>query len=80
MRLTYDPKQNIAYLRFREQSAPVETVRLSSEMNIDIAPDGMVYGIEFLNANAQLRATDEGRFVIQGPTGEEVAVALPAAG
>lgn len=77
MRLTYDPKHNIAYLRFREQAASVETVHLSDEVNIDIAADGTVYGIELLNANAQLRAADGGRFVIQSPSGEEIAFALP---
>ena len=80
MRLTYDPKHNIAYLRFRERAGSVDTVRLSDEMNIDIAPDGTIYGIELLNANAQLKAADEGRFIIQGPSGEEVSVTLPVAG
>lgn len=79
MRLTCDPKQNIAYLRFRDHAASVETVPLSDELNIDIGPDGKIYGIELLNANAQLEAADEGRFVIQGPTGEEIAITLPAA-
>jgi len=32
----------------------VDTIRVSDEMNVDIAPDGTVYGIELLNANAQL--------------------------
>ena len=61
MHLSYDPRQNIAYLRLRELAGvQVETVRLSDEVNVDLAPDGTVYGIELLNANAQLRATDGG--------------------
>jgi hypothetical protein len=33
-------------------------------MNVDIAPDGTVYGIELLNANAQLETEDDGNLVI----------------
>ena len=65
MQLSYDPHRNIAYLRLREPAGTqVETIRLSDEVNVDLAPDGAVYGIELLNANAQLRACDGGRFVV----------------
>jgi hypothetical protein len=41
-------------------------------MNIDIAPEGSVYGIELLNADQQLRAADGGRIVVIDPvSGEE---------
>lgn len=42
MRLTYDPRYNIAYIRFREKKAGVETIHISDEMNIDLAPDGTI--------------------------------------
>jgi uncharacterized protein YuzE len=58
MQLTYDPGHNIAYIRLREKSAEVETIRIGDELNIDLAPDGAVYGIELLNANAQLYGAD----------------------
>ena len=64
MRLTYDPRYNIAYMRLHEKSGQVETIRLSDEVNVDIAPDGTVYGIELLNANEQLQAEDEGNLVL----------------
>jgi uncharacterized protein YuzE len=64
MKLTYDPRYNIAYLRFHEKTATVETIRVSDELNVDIAPDGTVYGIELLNANEQLRAEDAGKLVV----------------
>lgn len=64
MRLTYDPRYNIAYLRLHEKTAQVETIRISDELNIDITPDGTVYGIELLNANDQLRSGDQGLFVL----------------
>ena len=64
MKLSYDPRQNIAYIRLREKTAQVETISVSDEINVDIAPDGTVYGIELLNANAQLREGDDGRLVV----------------
>ncbi|MGO4883621.1 MAG: DUF2283 domain-containing protein [Bryobacteraceae bacterium] len=58
MQLTYDPQHNVAYIRMRQKSAEVEALRISDELNIDIAPDSTVYGIELLNANAQLYGPD----------------------
>ena len=64
MKLSYDPKHNIAYMRIHEKAGQVTTIKLSDEMNIDIAPDGTVYGIEFLNANDQL-TEDRGALVVE---------------
>ena len=66
MKLTYDPRYNIAYLRLHEKTAEagVETIRVSDELHVDIAPDGTVYGIELVNANAQLTAEDGGTLVV----------------
>jgi len=64
MRLTYDPRRNVAYIRLRPHSAEVETIRVSDEINVDLAPDGTVAGIELLNANEQLRASDDGQLVV----------------
>jgi uncharacterized protein YuzE len=65
MHLSYDPVRNIAYLRLREAGGTeVEAIRLSDEVNIDLAPDGSVHGIELLNAAAQLPATNGGRLVL----------------
>jgi uncharacterized protein YuzE len=55
MKLTYDPRYNIAYLAFQEKTAQVETIHVSDQVNVDLAPDGTLYGIELLNANEQLR-------------------------
>jgi len=55
MRFTYDPRYNLAYIRLHEKSAEVETIKIGDELNIDMGPDGKLYGIEFLNANDQLR-------------------------
>jgi len=66
MRLTYEPRYNIAYLRLIERSdgMEVETVQVSDELNVDLAPDGTVHGIELLNANVQLGGEDEGALVV----------------
>jgi uncharacterized protein YuzE len=77
MRLTYDPRYNIAYIRFQEKQAEVEAIRLSDELVIDMAPDGTVYGIELLNANEQLRREDMGELVVVNEaTGERVELPL----
>lgn len=64
MKLSYDPQYNIAYLRFHEKTDQVTTIKISDEMNIDVAPDGTVYGIELLNANEQL-AEDHGALILE---------------
>ena len=63
MKLTYDPEHNIAYIRLQKKKAPVDTVRVSDELNVDMAPDGTIYGIELLNANDQLRTESNGSLV-----------------
>jgi len=65
MKLTYDPKHNIAYLRLHEKTTQVETVRVSESLNIDLTPDGTVYGIELLNANEQLRGREAGKLIVE---------------
>ena len=78
MKLTYDPRQNIAYLRLHAKTTEVETVHVSDEINIDLASDGTVYGIELFNANAQLSSEDAVQLVLQNEaTGERTAMKLP---
>jgi uncharacterized protein YuzE len=77
MRFTYDPRYNIAYLRFHEKIAEVETIRISDELVVDMAPDGTIYGIELLNANEQIKHEDMGRFlVVNEATGEQAELPL----
>jgi uncharacterized protein YuzE len=64
MKITYDPRYNIAYIRLQEKGAEFETIRISDELNVDVAPDGTVYGIELLNANTQLFSEDQGKLVV----------------
>ena len=77
MRLTYDPRYNTAFIRFQEKQAEVETIRISDELVMDMAPDGTIYGIELLDANEQLWREDTGRLlVINEATGERVELPL----
>ena len=71
LKFTYDPRYNIAYIRFQEKRADIETIRLSDEVFVDMSADGTVYGIELLNANEQLRRGEfRGLVVINEATGE----------
>ena len=77
MKFTYDPRYNIAYIRFHEKTTEVETLRISEELTVDLAPDGTIYGIELLNANEQLKREDMGNLlVINEATGEQKEVHL----
>jgi uncharacterized protein YuzE len=81
MKVTYDPRYNIGYIRFQEKGAQVQTIKISEEVNIDIAPNGSIYGIELLNANEQLYQEDEGKLlIINEATGEksEIQMAVTA--
>ncbi len=72
MKLTIDPEANAAYMQLREKTGDLETVCVGDELNVDLLPDGTVYGIEFLNAKQQLRADDRGGFtIVNRGTGEE---------
>jgi uncharacterized protein YuzE len=78
MKLSYDPRHNIAYIRLAEEVAEVETIRISDELNVDLSPAGKVYGIEFLNANEQLESLVTGKLTLQNEaTGATLDVAMP---
>ncbi len=77
MKVTYDPRHNIAYIRFHEKQANVEAIRISDELVVDMAPDGTIYGIELLNANEQLGHEDVGKLlVVNEATGEQAELPL----
>jgi uncharacterized protein YuzE len=77
MRFTYDPRYNIAYIRFQPKSQGVESIKVGDELIVDMAPDGTVYGIELLNANEQLQRGEMGKLLVANEaTGEQVEVPL----
>jgi len=73
----------VAYVRLKEQTAEVETVHISEELNIDLAPDDTVNGIELLNANEQLTPSHNGKLVVvneeRGQTTEIALLQYPSA-
>jgi uncharacterized protein YuzE len=78
MKLTYDPKYNVAYIHLKDKTDQVETIRVSDELNVDLAPDGTVFGIELLDANRQLSADKLGKLiVINEDSGESTEFKLP---
>jgi uncharacterized protein YuzE len=48
MTFTYDPRYNIAYVRFKEKTETVRSITLSDELTVDLGSDGTIYGIELL--------------------------------
>ena len=77
MKITYDPKYNIAYLKLQDKKTKVEMLQLSEEVNIDVSPDGKLYGIELLNAKKQLRLTKGATFTFTNEsTGKSVRLPL----
>ena len=78
MKLTFDPKYNIGYISFRDKTAAVETLHISKDLNIDLAPDGTIYGIELLNANQQLATNLSRKLIVENmSTGQSREIELP---
>ena len=44
MKLSYDPKCNVAYIRFHEKPGQVTTLKISDDVNIDIAARDGLWG------------------------------------
>jgi uncharacterized protein YuzE len=77
MKISYDPRYNIAYIQFRKKASKVGTIRISDEVNIDISPDGKIYGIELLNANEQLPIISEKALIfINESTGKIIRIPI----
>ena len=77
MKFSYNPRYNIAYIRFQEKRADMDAIRISDELIVDMAPDGTIYGIELLNANEQLWREDKNELVfINESTGERTDIPL----
>jgi uncharacterized protein YuzE len=78
MKLSYDPRYNIAYISMRGELAEVVSIQVSAELVVDMSPDGSVYGIELLNANEQLGIGAIREFiVVNEATGERADLSQP---
>ena len=72
MKLTYDPRYNIAYIQLREKTQTVDSIKISEELVVDMSADGTIYGIELLNAKKQLQDKKSLHLLfINEATGEE---------
>jgi uncharacterized protein YuzE len=76
MQVSYDAQHNIAYIRLKHADAQVQTVTLSQDVNVDLAPDGTLFGIELLNANEQI-GDDRVVEVLNKATGQSQQLPLP---
>jgi uncharacterized protein YuzE len=77
LKISYDPIYNIAYICFHNKPTEVETIKVSDELNVDLLPDGTIYGIELLNANEQLKDLKECNLVIiNEATGKKLEVPI----
>jgi uncharacterized protein YuzE len=54
MQITYERCYNIAYIKLKEQTGILRTVKVSEEVCLDFLPDGTLYGLEILNFKDQL--------------------------
>ena len=54
MKINYDLKCNVGYLTFKDKKEEVNSIKLSEDLIIDMAPDGTIYGIELLNVKEQI--------------------------
>ena len=73
MKFSYDLRHNIAYIKFQNHQAEVESIKVSEELVVDMTPDGKIFGIELLNPNEQL-TNGESNFleVVNEATGQRV--------
>ncbi|HOC89865.1 MAG TPA: DUF2283 domain-containing protein [bacterium] len=76
MKLSYDPKLNVAYIKFQDRRATVQSLRLSDELILDISADGKIYGLELLNASEQLQTEDGYLHLFNEFTGQKAELAL----
>lgn len=76
MEISYDKKYNISYIKIQEKTSKVETITLSDEVNIDISPDGKIYGIELLNASEQLKPQDNELVFKDTITGKKTKISI----
>lgn len=54
MKISYDPKVDAAYIRFKRGKFQVTTQRLTEDVAVNYGPDGSVVGIEILDASRYL--------------------------
>ncbi|MBX9908717.1 MAG: DUF2283 domain-containing protein [Beijerinckiaceae bacterium] len=65
MQITYDPTVNAAYITLGKEPRGLKTVEVNHDLLIDFDSDGVIYGIELLDARRQLAITSEPSLTIE---------------
>ncbi len=55
MKISYDVKRDLLYIRFDERKQPLINRRLDEDIVLDIGEDGRIVGIEILDASKRVR-------------------------
>ena len=58
MKVSYDDKSDLLYLRFEDRKQEVENRRVSEDIVLDIGVGGKIVGIEILDASAHVNLKD----------------------
>jgi len=54
MKITYDSKYDVLYLKFTDESPQAVTQRVNEDVAVDFDADGRIVGIEVLSASKYL--------------------------
>ncbi len=64
MKISYDPKYDVLYLKFTEENV-VDTVEVNKGVLIDYGKNGEMVGIEIINASGLMKANPLQEIVIK---------------
>lgn len=79
MQVEYDIKYNIGYIKFKEKTDQVTSLKISEDLVVDMAANGSIYGIELLNLKEQLFANQVTELVLFNEnTGSKKEVEIPS--
>ena len=58
MRISYDDRTDLLYIRLDERRQPVENVRATEDVVLDMGESGKIVGIEILEASKHVNLED----------------------
>jgi len=58
VKISYDPSVDALYIRFGDEAAECETIRINDQVAVNIGPQEQVIGIEVLDAAELLAGID----------------------
>ena len=78
MEIQIDTTRNVAYLKFSDESKQVRTIEISDDILVDVDGEGIVQGVELLNASQQLGQSGISNLrLINRISGNRIDVELP---